>query len=46
MNQPVWGGVGLEKRDPTEDPHAQSFGGAGFTIEAGEGPLTLRPAAG
>ena len=24
-----------------KDQHVQSFGGAGFTVKAGEGPLTL-----
>lgn len=46
MHQPVWGGWGGEERDPTKDPHVQSFGEAGFTVEAGEGSLTLRPVAG
>lgn len=45
MHQPVWGGWGGEERDPTKDPDIPSFGEAGFTVEAGEGPLTLRPAA-
>ena len=42
----IWGGWGREECDPTKDLHVQSFGRAGFTVEAGEGPLTLRPAAG